>query len=460
MEVTQGSRLGSEKVGRLLFRLALPAIVAQIVNVLYNIVDRMYIGHMAANGAEALTGLGVAFPILMVVSAFASLVSSGGATRAAIMMGKQDRASAEKILGNCATVLAVLGALLTAAIWLFGEKLLMLFGGSPATIGFATDYLMVYAVGTVFVLLSLGLNLFISTQGFARESMLTVVIGAIANIILDPIFIFAFGMGVKGAAWATVISQGISAAWVLRFLLGGKTGLRIHRSNLRVDRATLLPCVALGFSPFIMQSTESVLAVCFNTSLQKYGGDLAVGAMTILGSVMQFWVLPLHGLAQGAQPIISFNYGAGNASRVKKAFGLLFRSSVIYSSAMWAGVMLFPQLFTGMFTSNPGLTSMTVHAARIYMGVSLLMGVQMSCQNTFLALGKAKESIFLALLRKIILLIPLIFILPLFMRNKVDAVFMAEPIADAIAMTVTAILFGVQFRKVMKKMEGEPAAAA
>jgi putative MATE family efflux protein len=380
----------------------------------------------------------------------------GGAPRAAIMMGRGDKDAAEKILGNCATGLVLISAALTVLVLVFGDKLLMLFGGSANTIGYASDYLRIYACGTIFVQLALGLNAFISTQGFARESMLTVVIGAVANIILDPIFIFGFNMGVRGAAWATIISQGISAVWVILFLTGKKTNLRIRREYLKIDWGVFLPCLALGLSPFIMQSTESVIAVCFNSSLLKYGGDLSVGAMTILSSVMQFSMLPLMGLSQGAQPIMSYNYGARNVSRMKESFGLLLKSSLVYAAALWAAVMLFPQVFAGIFTTAPDLIRSTVSALRTYMAASLLFGIQISCQQTFIALGNAKASIFLAVLRKIILLIPLIFILPLFLQDKVRAVFLAEPVADVIAVSVTGIMFAVQFKRLLRKIEGPP----
>jgi putative MATE family efflux protein len=303
------------------------------------------------------------------------------------------------------------------------------------------------------VQLALGLNAFITAQGFAKMSMLTVLVGAVLNIILDPIFIFGFNMGVKGAALATVISQGVSALLVMKFLTGNKTLLKIKKEYLKIDFKVLLPCIALGLSPFIMQSTESILAISFNTSLLKYGGDLAVGAMTILSSVMQFSMLPLVGLTQGATPIISFNYGAGNGKRVKEAFLLLLKISLIYSIGLWAITMLSPQIFAKMFTKDAELINISIKAMRIYMAASLLFGIQISCQQTFIALGNAKTSVFLAILRKIILLIPLIYILPLFLQNKVNAVFLAEPVADIIAVTITGIMFAIQFKTVLRELE-------
>ncbi len=325
MEKTPANKLGIQNIGKLLFDMAYPAIVAQLVNVLYNIVDRMYIGHIPGIGAQALTGVGVTLPLIMAITAFTSLISMGGAPRAAIRMGRGEPQEAEKILGNCLVALVILAGVLTATLLLFGEKLLMLFGASQFTISYALDFMNVYAWGTLFVQLALGLNAFITAQGFAKISMLTILSGALLSIILDPIFIFTFGLGVKGAALANVIAQAISAAWVIHFLTGRKTILKIRKQYLRNDFKVFLPCLALGLSPFIMQLTECLLAITFNSSLQKYGGDLAVGAMTILSSIMQIAMLPLTGLTQGAQPIISFNYGAGNPARVKKTFLLLFK---------------------------------------------------------------------------------------------------------------------------------------
>lgn len=453
MENKQQNELGTKNIRKLLFSMAIPAITAQIINLLYNMVDRMYIGHIPHVGATALTAIGVTMPIIMVISAFAALVSMGGAPRASIMMGKDDKETAEKILGNCTTALVLISVTLTALVIIFGERMLMAFGASENTIKYALDYLNIYAYGTLFVQLALGLNAFITAQGFAKTSMLTVLVGAILNIVLDPIFIFGFNMGVKGAALATIISQGVSALWVIKFLTGDKTLLKIKKKYLRIDFKILLPCLALGLAPFIMQSTESILAISFNTSLLKYGRDLAVGSMTILSSVMQFSMLPLAGLTQGATPIISFNYGAGNGKRVKEAFLLLLKVSLMYSIGLWAIAMISPQVFAKIFTKDAELINISIKSMRIYMAASLLFGIQISCQQTFIALGNAKTSVFLAVLRKIILLIPLIYILPLFLDNKVNAVFLAEPVADIIAVTITGILFTIQFRGVLKELD-------
>ena len=439
--------LGKESVGKLLFILAVPTITSQVVNALYNMVDRMYIGHIPEIGADALTGVGVCFPIIMIISAFAFLVGVGGSPRASIYMGKKDNDTAEKILGNCFTALIVCAIALTIIVLLFKEPLLYLFAASEDTIGYAMDYITIYAVGTIFVQLTLGLNAFISAQGFSKISMLTVIIGAVTNIVLDPIFIFLFDMGVKGAALATVLSQALSAAWAIWFLFSKHTVLRLRKENFKPSWKILAPCIALGVAPFVMQATESVLVLCFNSSLLAYGGKLAVGAMTILSSVMQFAMLPLQGLTQGGQPIISYNYGAKNAERVKKAFKLQTISCFAYAFILWALIMLFPGMFVSIFTGDPALSEITIWALRIYMAAIFMMGLQISCQQTFIAFGNSKISAFLAVFRKIIVLIPLIYILPMILEDDVFAVFLAEPIADVIAVATTVTLFYKEFKK-------------
>ena len=444
--------LGTKSIGKLLFSLAVPAITAQIINVLYNVVDRMYIGHIAGIGPQALTGVGVTMPLITAISAFAMLASMGGAPRASILLGRGDREGAQKVLGNCTLLLIFLSVTLTVLLLLFNRPILMLFGASENTIGYALEYMNIYTLGTIFVQTALGLNAFITAQGFARTSMLTVLIGAVCNIILDPIFIFAFHMGVRGAALATIISQAISSVWVVRFLSSQKSGLRLRLKSMRPDFKVLGPCVALGLSPFIMQFTESVLIICFNTSLLRHGGDLAVGAMSILTSVMQFIWLPVQGLTQGSQPIIGFNYGAGNADRVQKTFKLLLIASVIYTTVFWVICQSFPQLFASFFTNDAQLKAYTAPLLRIYMGAAFLLGAQTACQQTFIALGNAKTSLFLALLRKVFLLIPLIYILPLFVPDKVVGVVLAEPVADTIAVITTVSMFAWSFRKVLRQM--------
>ena len=447
------SFLGTEPIGKLLMKLALPTVAAQIINMLYNIVDRIYIGHIPGDGALALTGVGVCMPIIMIVSAFAALVGNGGAPRATIYMGKKDNDTAERILGNCFTAQIIISAVLTMVLLIWNRDLLLAFGASENTIDYAVAYMNIYAFGTVFVQITLGMNLFITAQGFAKTGMLSVLLGAVTNIILDPVFIFGFHMGVRGAALATILSQALSCIWVLCFLFGKKTVLRLKKRYMTVKKEILLPCLALGSSVFIMQSSESVISVCFNSSLLKYGGDIAVGAMTILTSVMQFAMLPLQGLGQGAQPIISYNYGAGNRERVKGAFWLLLKCSMFYSVLFWAVVMLFPQMFVGMFTSDAALAMFTREALKIYMAVVGLFGIQMACQITFGALGNAKASILVAVMRKFVLLIPLIYIMPaIFTADKARAVYMAEPVADTLAITFTGFLFFFQFRKVLREM--------
>lgn len=443
--------LGKDSLGPLLLKLALPAILAQIINVLYNMVDRMYIGHIPKVGPSALTGVGVTMPVIMAISAFAALVSMGGAPRASIMLGRGEHPKAEKILGNCTVMLVIMAIILTAVFLIWGEPILMVFGASEATIGYALDYMRIYALGTIFVQLALGLNAFINAQGYAKIGMITVAIGALCNIVLDPIFIFSMSMGVKGAALATIISQAISSIFVVYFLTSKRSGLRIKLDNLKLDFQVILPCLALGLSPFIIQFTESVISVCFNTSLLKYGGDIAVGSMTILTSVMQFSMLPLQGLTQGAQPIISFNYGAENIDRVKRAFKLLLKISLSYSMLLWAVAMFIPDTFIYIFTSHGELATYTRWAIRIYMAASGIFGIQIACQQTFIAIGNAKTSVFLAVLRKVLVLIPLIFILPMFIENQAFAVFLAEPIADTIAVSVTATLFYQTYRRLGKE---------
>lgn len=402
----------------------------------------------------ALTGVGVCMPIIMIVSAFAALVSTGGAPRASISMGRGDQKSAENILGNCFCLQLLVSAVLTAVLLIWNRDFLMAFGASENTISYAVSYMNIYAVGTIFVQLTLGMNAFITAQGFAKIGMLSVLIGAVLNIVLDPIFIFGLGMGVRGAAAATVLSQAVSCIWVLSFLMGKKTFLRIRAKYMRLNPKVFLPCIALGLATFIMQSSESVISVCFNSSLLNYGGDIAVGAMTILTSVMQFAMLPLQGLGQGAQPIISYNYGAGNKSRVKKAYFLLLKSSLFYSCLLWGGIMLFPTGFASIFTSDPQLVEFSAMALRIYMAVMFIFGIQMACQMTFTSLGNAKASIAVAVVRKFVLLLPLIYLLPRILpMDQTKAVYLSEPIADTLAVTFTVILFTFQFRKALRALD-------
>lgn len=447
----KNSQLGEGSVGKLMMRLAIPAIVAQLVNLLYNMVDRIYIGHIPETGDLALTGLGLCFPIIMIVTAFANLIGAGGAPRIAIHMGRGEQEEAEKIVGSGVAALIFIAVVITVSLEIAGVPILRLFGASDKTLPYALDYMRIYVLGTICVMFSLGLNPYITTQGFSKDAMKTVIIGAVCNIILDPIFIFGFGMGVKGAALATIISQGVSAVWVIFFLHGKKSIVKIRRKYLKLDMKVLGPVLALGVSPFIMTATESAINICFNMSLSKFGGDVAVGAMTILSSIMQLQMMPVQGLSQGAQPIMSYNYGAGNIDRVKKANRLLTICCFGYTMIFWVAVQLFPELFVKIFNNTPELLSTTTWALRIYMAVSGLFGIQMAVQQTFVSLGQAKLSLFIACLRKIILLIPLIFILPNFFTDKVFAVFLAEPVSDFLSVAVATTLFLLNINKILAK---------
>ncbi|MGL5869769.1 MATE family efflux transporter [Clostridium chrysemydis] len=448
MEKEKSTDLGNGKIKRLLFSLALPAIIAQLVNVLYNIVDRIFIGRMAS-GELAMAGVGVAFPIIMIVSAFSALIGMGGAPLAAIKMGKKDNDGAEKIMTNSFTSLIGVGILLTIIFLIFKEPILIAFGASNNTLGYAMDYLAIYLIGTVFVQIALGMNPFINTQGFAKIGMATVMIGAIINIILDPILIFGFDMGVKGAALATVCGQLVSAIWVLKFLFGKETILKIRKSFLVPEVKVMLSVLALGISPFIMQATESLLIIVMNNQLSRFGGDMAVGAMTIMASIMQIVILPLMGLTQGAQPIMSYNYGAEKLSRVRETFKLLLKISLSYTVVMWILLMAFPGVFVSIFNKNPELYAQTSWSIKIYFAGIGVFGAQIACQQTFLALGQAKKSLLLALLRKVILLIPLAIILPNFFNNKVFGVLVSEPVADVLATIITVITFVFFYKKVL-----------
>lgn len=444
--------LGKGNIGKLLISLAAPAIVAQLVNVLYNIVDRIFIGRMD-NGELAMAGVGVAFPILMLISAFSALIGMGGAPLCAIKMGEKNNDEAEKIMSNSFSMLLIIAVILTTGFLIFKEPILWAFGASEATIGYALDYLSIYVLGTIFVQIALGMNSYINTQGFAKIGMMTVVIGAVINIVLDPIFIFVFDLGVKGAALATVAGQMVSALWVLKFLFGKQSILKIRKKYMVPDLKVVGATMALGVSPFIMQSTESLVLISLNTRLSMFGGDLAVGAMTIMSSIMQIVVMPLQGLAQGAQPIISYNYGAKQMDRVKKTFKLTLISCLSFTVIMCSLLMLFPNLFVSIFNNEPELVAITTWAIRIYFLGIFVFGAQIACQQTFLALGQAKISLLLALLRKVVLLVPLIYILPNLFQDKLMGVLVAEPIADIIATLTTVTCFMVFYKKKFKDVD-------
>lgn len=443
--------MGTGSIKKLMVSMAVPALVGQVINLLYNVVDRIYIGHIPEIGGLALTGVGLFTPILMLVTAFAMLAGAGGAPRAAIAMGRGDQEEAEAIVGNCFTVLMGLAVVLTAVFYVSMPTLIRLFGGSDSTLPYALEYGRIYTLGSVFVLIVMGMNTFITTQGFAKTSMLTTVIGAVINIVLDPIFIFVLDMGVSGAAVATVLSQAVSAIWILKFLTGKKTILHLRAKNLRLVPKVITPCLTLGISSFIMISTESILSISFTSSLARFGGDVAVGAMTVLTSINQLITMPLTGICQGGQPLISFNYGAKKLDRVKEAFFCQFFVCVAYTTGFWLLLMFFPNFFAGIFTSDAALVDYTGWALRIFLAGAFSVGFQISCQQAFMALGQAKISLFMACLRKLILLIPMIFILPFFFQNKAMAVFLAEPISDILAAAVTTFMFFRFFRKLIKE---------
>ncbi len=443
------NRLETEPIARLIFKLAIPTVLAQLVNLLYNIVDRIYMGRIPETGSMALAGLGVTFPIILLVSAFASLAGMGGASRAAVSMGAKDNETAEKILGTCTTLLIIFSAVLAAVFMLTKDFILMKFGASEVTLPYASDYIAIYLIGTAFVQLSLGLNMFITNQGFTKISMLTVCIGAVLNIILDPIFIYAMGMGVRGAALATVISQAVSCAWVLKFLTGKKTILKIRVKNLLPRKKIVISVLSLGVSPFIMQATECLIQLTFNSGMLKYGNDLYVALMSILFSLTQLIWLPIQGFAQGAQPVIGYNYGAKRYDRVRAAFGLLFAVSLTFTVVMVGVAEMFPRFFLGLFTTDAQLIDIGTNTTRLFIAGMAVMGAQGACQQTFLALGEAKISLFLACLRKVILLFPLALILPHIAGMGVWGLLLAEPVSDVIAASCTTIMFKFRIKKLL-----------
>lgn len=432
--------LATAPIGILMLKLALPAVAAQIINMLYNIVDRIYIGHIPEVGRTALTGLGITFPIIMLVSAFAAFAGMGGAPLASIRLGAGDRKGAEMILGNSTAMLFGTSVVLTVVFSVFKQPLLIAFGASQDTIGYAVDYISIYLLGTIFVQYSLGLNTFISAQGKAMVAMCSVLIGAILNIILDPILIFVFDMGVQGAAIATIISQAVSACWVVGFLCSKRSGLRVRLEYIRPRWSVMSKIAALGVAPFIMQSTESLVAVVLNSGLQRYGGDLYVGTYTIMQSVMQMITMPMQGITQGVQPIMSYNYGAGNYVRVRRTFALLVRTTLTVTFCSFVIVLLFPEQLAMVFNDNEELVRLTGRVMPIFFGGIWAFGAQTACQSAFMAMGQARTSLFLALLRKVILLVPLALILPWAM-NDVMGIYIAEPVADALASATTLTLF-------------------
>lgn len=449
MQQDKERRMGTEPIGRLMISMAVPSIVAQVINILYNIVDRIYIGHIKGVGMEALTGVGVTFPIITLISAFSAFAGAGGAPLASIWLGKGDRKRAEKILGNGVSMLLFFSLLLMGFFYAFKKPVLYLFGASDATIPYAVDYISIYLMGTVFVELALGLNAFIISQGQSRIAMMAVLIGAAVNIILDPVFIFGLQMGVKGAARATVISQALSALWTVGFLVSKRSTLTIKPEAMKPDLHIIGSVMALGVSPFIMRATESLISVVLNNGLQRYGGDIYVGSLTIMQSVMQMYAAPLGGFTQGVQPIISYNFGAGNFDRVKKLYRSMITSCFLFSASATILIIIFPGFFAGMFTNDAALIRLVEQMMPIFMFGMLVFGLQQGIQPTFLALGQAKISFFIAIFRKVVLLVPLALILPL--KFGVMGIYYAEPISDVLSAAMAATLFLLNIKKIVSK---------
>lgn len=443
-------RLGTERMLPLVFKMALPAVAAQFVNLLYNIVDRVYIGHIPGIGTDALAGVGVTTSIVILISAFSAIVGAGGSPLAAIALGQNNRERAGKILGN-GFILLILFTLLTSSVaYTFMKPILLFTGASENTLGYAVDYLSIYLLGTIFVEISTGLNAFINTQGRPAVAMCSVLIGAFINIVLDPIFIFWFDMGVKGAALATVISQACSAIWVLGFLFSRQASLPLEKRYMKLDRQIVFSMLALGVSPFIMASTESLVGFVLNSSLKGFG-DIYVSALTILQSAMQFASVPLTGFAQGFVPIVSYNYGHGNKQRVKDSFYIVLAIMFSFNLVLMLFMIFFPSTVASAFTSDENLIDTVRWVMPVFLGGMTIFGLQRTCQNMFVALGLAKISIFIALLRKVILLVPLALVLPHFVG--VIGVYAAEAISDATAAIVCTLLFAWQFPKILGRMK-------
>lgn len=439
-------RLGTDRMLPLIFRMALPAVAAQIVNLLYNIVDRIYIGHIPGYGTDALAGIGVTGSIIMLISACSAFVGGGGAPLAAIALGRGDRDRAEKLLGNGFTLLLIFSVLFSVGVYLYMEPLLYLIGASERTIGYAVDYLSIYLLGTVFVQLAVGLNPFINTQGRPRIAMASVVIGAVFNIVLDPLFIFTFNMGVKGAAVATVISQAVCAVWVVSFLMSEKATMRLHWKNIRPESHIMLAILGLGISPFIMSSTESLVGFVLNSSLVRFG-DLYVSALAIMQSAMLFVSVPLIGFSQGFVPVVGYNYGHGDNGRVKECFRIVVKVMFFFNLLLVLFMILFPEVVAGVFTDDARLIAVVGESMPLFLSGMTIFGLQRACQNMFVALGQAKLSVFIALLRKVILLIPLVLLLSRFVG--LQGVFIAEAVSDALAAILCTAIFAYQFPRIL-----------
>ena len=450
MTMTNEEKLGSAPLFRLMMSMGIPTLVAQIINLLYNIIDRIYIGHIPEVGATALTGVGLALPMIVIISAFSAFVGAGGAPLSAIALGRGKKEEAERILGNGFSLLLVFSAFLMILFFIIKRPVLFLIGASDATFPFAAEYMTIYIFGTLFVQISLGMNPYITAQGCSRTAMLSVLIGAVLNIALDPLFIFGFGMGIRGAALATVISQFVSAVWVLRFLTRKERAMGIRKNYLKIRGKIVAKIMSLGVAPFIMQATESFISIVMNSGLQRYGGDMYVGTLTIMQSVMQFVSIPVSGFTQGVQPIMSYNFGAGNIERVKKTYFTMLGIVMSYTILLTISIMAIPGIFARMFTDSSELISLVEKILPVFVCGMLVFGVQMSSQTTFLALGQARISLFIALLRKVILLIPLAIILPK-LTGDVMFIYYAEPISDVTSALTCGILFACLFGKILKR---------
>lgn len=449
--MSQQNDFSTGSIPKTITRLAIPMIAAMLVNALYSIVDRIYIGHLAEIGQTALTGIGLCYPITMSVAAFSYLVGSGGGPLTSILRGSKDQEGAEKVLGNSITLLVILGILIPIVCLIVKKPVLYLFGASDVTYPYANEYITVYLLGSLSVMLTLGLNPFINAQGFAKTGMMTVLIGALCNIVLDPVFIFAFDMGVTGAALATVISQTVSAVWIVMFLLGKKNLIRVRKKYLRLEKKVVGQITGLGVSSFIMNITEAAISAVFNASLSRFGGDIYVTVMTVATSVSQVVFMPMSGFTQGAQPVTGYNYGAGKYDRVKESFWFLTRCCVGYAALSYLVLMFFPGALIGIFNSDPGLMDVAIPMFRVYFCMNFIMSLQLAAQNTFVAMGEAKKATFFALYRKVMLLIPLILILPR-VGFGITGVFAAEPVADTIsAITCFTTFILTAYRKLGKE---------
>ena len=417
-------------VAKNILNLALPMTLAQVINVLYNVVDRIYIGHLPNASTLALTGLGLTFPIITIISAFANLFGMGGSPLCSIARGKGEHQRAQRIMGNSFSMLLLSGVVMMVLCFLFKEPVLYVFGASADTFGYADDYLSIYLIGTVFVMISLGMNSFINSQGFARMGMLTVLLGAVVNIVLDPIFIFLLHMGVRGAALATVISQGLSACWVLRFLTGKKTIYRLTLADMRPSFPLVREITNLGMSGFIMAVTNGSVQIVCNATLSQYGGDLYVGIMTVINSIREILTLPVNGITNGAQPVMGFNYGAGKYTRVREGIRFTSLICILYTIVAWLLTLLFPAQFIHLFNSDPSLIEKGISSLHLYFFGFFMMSLQFAGQSTFVALGRSRQAVFFSLFRKAIIVIPLTLFLPMVGGLGVNGVFLAEPISN------------------------------